>query len=74
MTDGAGADLIGDWYGRGPERGLGLMFTLAGLLGVIVTLAALRSGPYRRLSAAATAGSDDAPHDQVDDVTPARQA
>ena len=39
MTDGRGADWIGDWYGTGPERGLALMFTLAGLIGVVVTLA-----------------------------------
>ena len=31
MTDGAGADWIGSWFGTGPERGLALMFTLAGL-------------------------------------------
>lgn len=54
MTDGSGADLIGDWYGAGPDRGLALMFTLAGLLGVVVTTAALLSRPYRRLSEAAT--------------------
>ncbi len=29
MTDGGGVDLIGDWFGTGPERGLALMFTLA---------------------------------------------
>lgn len=52
MTDGAGADWIGSWFGTGPERGLAVMFTLAGLLGVIVTAAALVSKPYRRLSAA----------------------
>ena len=33
MTDGAGADWIGGWFGTGPERGLALMFTLAGLIG-----------------------------------------
>ncbi len=34
MTDGSGADAIGDWFGTGPERGLALMFTLAGLIGI----------------------------------------
>src|SRR5918993_1773997 len=43
MTDGRGADWIGGWFGTGPDRGLGLMFTLAGLAGVAVTIAALRS-------------------------------
>lgn len=49
MTDGAGADLIGSWYGIGPERGMAIVFTLAGVVGVVVTVAALLSKPYRRL-------------------------
>ncbi len=53
MTDGAGADAIGGWFGTGPERGLALMFTLAGLVGVVVTLLAWTSRSYRRLTAAA---------------------
>jgi MFS transporter, DHA3 family, multidrug efflux protein len=53
MTDGRGADLIGSWFGTGPERGIAVMFTIAGLVGVVVTIAALRSPSYRRLSAAA---------------------
>jgi DHA3 family multidrug efflux protein-like MFS transporter len=52
MTDGRGADLIGSWFGTGPERGIGLMFTIAGLIGVVVTIAALRSRSYRRLATA----------------------
>ncbi len=52
MTDGRGADLIGDWFGTGPDRGLGLMFTLAGLAGVVVTAIAWTSRSYKRLSAA----------------------
>jgi DHA3 family multidrug efflux protein-like MFS transporter len=50
MTDGAGADAIGGWFGTGPERGLALMFTLAGLLGVAVTVGVWLSRSYRRLS------------------------
>lgn len=57
MTDGAGADLIGDWFGRGPERGIALVFTLAGILGVIMTLIAFNSRYYRQLSAAYRAGN-----------------
>jgi len=57
MTDGAGADAIGDWYGRGSERGIALVFTITGLLGVLVTFAALRSKSYRLISAAYAAGS-----------------
>ena len=51
MTDGWGADSIGGWFGVGPERGIGLMFTIAGAIGIVVTLAALASSSYRRLSA-----------------------
>ena len=50
MTDGAGADAIGDWFGTGPDRGLALMFTVAGLIGIVVTLLAWRSRSYRNLS------------------------
>lgn len=59
MTDGAGADAIGDWYGRGPERGMALVFTIAGLLGMLLTVAALCSRSYRRISAAYAAGTGD---------------
>ncbi len=52
MTTGAGADTIGDWYGRGPERGMALVFTIAGLIGVLVTIVAFGSRAYRQLSAA----------------------
>lgn len=51
MTDGAGADAIGSWFGTGPERGLALLFTLAGLVGVAVTAYARVSASYRRLAA-----------------------
>ena len=52
MTDGAGADAIGDWFGRGPERGIALVFTIAGVIGVLMTIAAFNSTYYHRLSAA----------------------
>lgn len=48
---GAGADAIGGWFGVGPARGLALLFTLAGLIGVIVTLGAWGSRSYRLLAA-----------------------
>ena len=53
MTDGAGAAHIGSWFGTGPERGIALMFTLAGLLGVAATGLAWASQSYRRLNAVA---------------------
>jgi MFS transporter, DHA3 family, multidrug efflux protein len=52
MTNGAGAEAIGDWYGTGPDRGMALVFTITGILGVILTLLALGSRSYRLLSAA----------------------
>jgi DHA3 family multidrug efflux protein-like MFS transporter len=50
MTTGAGVDLIGSWFGTGTDRGLALLFTVAGLIGLIVTLLAMRSYSYRALS------------------------
>jgi len=52
MTTGAGAELIGGWFGTGPERGIALVFTLAGMVGVVITVIAFRSKYYRQLSAA----------------------
>ncbi|HJQ91948.1 MAG TPA: MFS transporter, partial [Acidimicrobiia bacterium] len=50
MTDGAGADAIGSWFGTGPERGMALIFIVAGFIGLVVTIIALNSRPYRDLS------------------------
>ncbi|GAB3323357.1 MFS transporter [Larkinella ripae] len=50
MTDGAGVELIGDWFGTGKARGLALVFTVTGIIGLIVTLLAMRSESYRLLS------------------------
>jgi DHA3 family multidrug efflux protein-like MFS transporter len=50
MTSGAGVDLIGGWFGTGTDRGLALLFTVAGLVGLVVTLLAMRSYSYRMLS------------------------
>jgi MFS transporter, DHA3 family, multidrug efflux protein len=52
MTDGAGARWIGPWFGTGPDRGMALVFIATGLIGLTVTLLALASHPYRRLSRA----------------------
>ena len=59
MTDGAGADAIGSWFGTGPERGIALVFTLAGFLGVVMTIAAFNSRYYHQLSAVYAKSPDD---------------
>jgi MFS transporter, DHA3 family, multidrug efflux protein len=50
MTTGAGVELIGGWFGTGPDRGIALVFVLTGLVGLVVTFLALGSRPYRQLS------------------------
>lgn len=57
MTTGMGADAIGDWFGRGPDRGIALVFTLAGVVGVVATVIAFKSKPYRQLTAAYLRGA-----------------
>ena len=61
MTDGAGAQAIGSWFGTGPDRGIALVFTIAGFAGVLVTILALNSPQYRKLSAYYRGGPDDPP-------------
>ena len=61
MTTGAGAALIGGWFGTGPARGIALVFSVAGILGVIVTIIAFRSKYYRQLSDAYAKSPDDEP-------------
>ena len=50
MTTGAGVDLLGSWFGTGTDRGLALLFTVTGFIGLIVTLMAMRSYAYKTLS------------------------
>lgn len=47
---GLGADLIGNWFGVGPDRAIALVFTVTGIFGFLVTLLAFRSRQYRTLS------------------------
>jgi MFS transporter, DHA3 family, multidrug efflux protein len=51
MTTGKGVDLIGRWYGVGAGRGIALVFSIAGVIGLITTLIAMRSRSYKLLSA-----------------------
>ena len=71
MTDGAGAATIGGWFGTGPARGIALVFTVAGILGLLVTILAFNSRYYRQLSAVYTKGSDDDDIDGAPQVSPA---
>ena len=50
MTTGAGAQLIGDWFGTGVGRGIALVFILSGIIGLIITLIAMRLRAYRLLT------------------------
>lgn len=50
MTTGAGAQLIGDWFGTGVGRGIALVFILSGIIGLIITLIAMRLRAYKLLT------------------------
>jgi MFS transporter, DHA3 family, multidrug efflux protein len=51
MTTGNGVQLIGKWFGTGADRGIALVFTLAGIIGLTTTLIARHSKFYHQLSA-----------------------
>ena len=69
MTDGTLADLIGPAFGTGPVRAMALIFIVAGVIGLIATLLALRSRYYRELSARyAAAPPDDGPSSQPEPI------
>lgn len=50
MTDGLGAQLIGGWFGTGQARGIALVFTITGIIGLVITALAMRTKYYRQLS------------------------
>jgi len=50
MTTGAGVQLIGNWFGVGEGRGIALVFTVTGVIGLIITLFAMKSKFYKLLS------------------------
>nr|AIA17006.1 Major Facilitator Superfamily [uncultured bacterium] len=50
MTTGAGVDLIGSWFGTGADRGIALVFTVTGIIGLVVTIIAMNSKYYALLS------------------------
>lgn len=51
MTTGAGVKLLGPWFGTGPSRAIALVFTIAGILGLMLTFIAYRSKYYKILAA-----------------------
>jgi DHA3 family multidrug efflux protein-like MFS transporter len=50
MTDGAGADGLGSWFGTGPDRGMALIFIIAGSIGLLTTILAFNSEAYQNIS------------------------
>ena len=50
MTDGAGADAVGSWFGTGSDRGMAVVFMVAGVIGLVVTILAMRSDGFGDLS------------------------
>ncbi len=71
MTTGAGVELIGGWFGTGEDRGIALLFTLAGVIGLAVTLIAMRSKSYKLMSNSYLQRRKD---DNDDDGTPMHKA
>ena len=69
MTDGWGARVIGPWFGTGADRGIALVFVVAGLIGLLVTgarpaVAALPAavGGVRRLGGRGRASAATSPN------------
>lgn len=50
MTTGKGVELIGNWFGTGPDRGIALVFTVTGMIGFAVTFIARSTKYYNLLS------------------------
>ncbi len=50
MTTGLGAALIGSWFGTGQARAIALVFTLAGIIGFIITVFAMNSKAAKQLA------------------------
>ena len=50
MTTGAGVALIGSWFGTGPDRGIALIFILAGVIGALISTLAFLSPAYKALN------------------------
>ena len=49
MTTGAGVSSIGPWFGTGKDRGLALIFVIAGITGLVTTATARSSTWFAKL-------------------------
>lgn len=49
---GMGANAIGSWFGVGTGRGIALVFIAAGVIGLVITLLAIRTKSYKLLNKA----------------------
>ena len=70
MTTGRGVELIGGWFGTGTGRGIALVFTAAGVVGLAVTTLARYSKAYHLLSQRYLSG-ETAPSPAQPDLSPA---
>lgn len=61
MTTGAGVGLIGSWFGTGPARGIALVFTVTGIIGLILTMIAMNTKYYKLLSDRYMDGESESP-------------
>lgn len=50
MTTGQGVDLIGNWFGVGLGRGIALVFIVAGIIGLLVTILFRNTRHYKLLA------------------------
>jgi DHA3 family multidrug efflux protein-like MFS transporter len=58
MTDGYGAHRIGGWFGTGAARGMALIFMVAGVIGLAITIIAMSSRSYKWLTKSYAAAAD----------------
>ena len=50
MTTGYGVGLIGSWFGTGAARGIALVFTVTGIIGLVITVIAMNTKYFKLLS------------------------
>jgi DHA3 family multidrug efflux protein-like MFS transporter len=50
LASPVGESLFGGWWGTTPDRAMAIIFTLAGFIGIIVTVIAFGTKSYKNLS------------------------